>query len=358
VRFEPADSEGEEGLVFTCEARRLVVRGPRVGRFLEHVVPLLDGTRTIDEIAQNVADDVPAPELEGTLALLVENRLVRDAASGALPTGVGERLGPQLSYLDEVGLDPAIVVHRLAEACVAVLGLGALGGVAAGALAAAGVGRLLCIDSSAVTAADPYLAQLYVVGDVGRPRAEVVRERIAAVAPDTSVEVNAEPLLTDEAVAGAVGGADFVLGCVDPGLASGTYKLNRVCLEQRISWTAGTASAFTGVVGPTVIPHETACYLCYQGRAIACLDDPADALADLKQQDESKTDTSTFRENLAFGAGIVGNLLALQAFQALTGIRPATVGRVLTFDFMSTTMTQHVVLRKPWCPACFAAEGT
>ena len=165
-------------------------------------------------------------------------------------------------------------MHRLAEACVGVVGLGALGGVAASALAAAGVGRVRCIDSAAVSAADPYLAQLYGLGDVGRPRAEVVQERIAAVAPETSVEVNAEPLLTDEAVAGAVAGADFVLGCVDPGLASVTYKLNRVCLEQRISWTAGTASAFMGVVGPTVIPYETACYLCYQGRAIACLDDP------------------------------------------------------------------------------------
>ena len=73
--------------MFTCEARRLVVRGPALGSFLEHVVPLLDGSRTLDEIEQEVAEVVPASELEGTLSLLVENRLVRDAASGGSDSG-------------------------------------------------------------------------------------------------------------------------------------------------------------------------------------------------------------------------------------------------------------------------------
>jgi molybdopterin-synthase adenylyltransferase len=358
VRFEPANEEGEEGLVFTCEARRVVIRGRSLREFLEIVVPLLDGRHTLDEIKDQLAEVVDPPDLVGTLTLLQQNRIVQDVAYGALPSDVYERLGPELSYLDEVGLDHALVVDRLAGARVAVVGVGGLGAVAATALAAAGAGHLRCVDSSAVSAADPYLTQLYGLDDVGRSRAEVTRDKIRAVSPATSVEVRPEPLVSDEDVANAVEGADFVLGCVDPGLASITYKLNRACLEQRTPWCSATVSAFDGIVGPTVIPYETACYLCYQGRVVACQDDPVDALADLRHQDESKTDTSPYRENLAFGAGIVGNLLALQAFQALTGTRPSTVGRILAVEFMTSTMSQHVVLRKPWCPACFPADAT
>jgi bacteriocin biosynthesis cyclodehydratase domain-containing protein len=53
----------------------------------------------------------------------------------------------------------------------------------------------------------------------------------------------------------------------------------------------------------------------------------------------------------------VGNLLALEAFRALLGVPAAASGRVIVFDFMESTSKKHVVLRKPWCPACFATKA-
>ncbi len=119
----------------------------------------------------------------------------------------------------------------------------------------------------------------------------------------------------------------------------------------------GTASAFEGIVGPTVIPYETACYGCYQARAIACRDDPASALRELDSRYDERDDLSGVRENLPFTAGIVGHLLALQAFQFIVGIRPRSVGRVLVVDFLTSATSEHVVLRKPWCSACFSASS-
>jgi bacteriocin biosynthesis cyclodehydratase domain-containing protein len=356
IRVEPPDHTGEEGLIFTSEGKQLVIRGRSMREFSERVVPLLDGRYTLEEIQEELADVFDPSELERSLALLVQNRVVEDAEQTTISPHLEERLGPQLSYLREVRTDPGPVVDRLAGARVTVVGLGPVGAVAATALGAAYVGHLRCVDSSAVSPADPYLAQLFALDDVGRSRSEVTRERIRAVNPATTVEVVTGALLTDEDVVNAVDGSDFILGCLDPGLASLTYKLNRACLKLSIPWSTGRVSAFEGIVGPTVIPHETACYLCYQGRTVACRDDPVEALADLRQQDESKTDTSVHRENLAFGAGIVGQLLALHAFQALTGLRPASTGRILAIDFLNSTMSHHLVLRKPWCPACFPPD--
>ena len=357
VRYEPPDDGGEEGLVFSSEGKRLVVRGRAFRDFVDLVVPLLDGRHTLEEIEQRVASVFDPGDLERSLNLLVENRIIEDAELTPLPAEVETRLAPELSYLWEVGPDPSLVVDRLAGARVSVFGVGAIGAVAATALAAANVGHLRCVDSTAVSPADPYLAQLFGLQDVGNSRARVTRDRIQAVNPAASVEVLADELLTDQDVGRAVEGSDFVLGCVDPGLSWVTYGLNRACLEQRIPWCAATVSAFQGIVGPTVVPYETACFVCYERRAAATRDDPAGVLADRRELEESRTDTSPYRENLAFGAGIVGNLLGLQAFQALTGLRPPTAGAILKVDLSSSTTSRHLVLRKPWCPACFQADA-
>jgi molybdopterin-synthase adenylyltransferase len=358
IRFEPpVDGDGEEELVFTSEGKRLVIRGRSLGLFLERVVPLLDGTHTLAEIEERSADLFDRRQLEESLGLLTDSGIVEDAEASRISPEQRGRLEPQLAYLSEVGADPADVVEMLADSRVTVVGLGALGTVAATALAAANVGSIRCVDGSAVSSADPFLAQLFGLDDVGRPRAEVARDRILAVSSTTSVEIVSGELADDEAVAAAIDGSAFVVCCVDPGLSSIAYKLNRACLAALIPWSSATVTAFEGVVGPTVIPYDTACYLCYQMRAVAARDDPERALEELRELDRSRADGSAHRENTAFGAGIIANLLALEAFKALTGIRSTLAGRILTVDLWGAATKQHTVLRKPWCPDCFAGAA-
>jgi len=353
LRVEPSANEGEETLVFTSEGRRVVIEGSSCHAFVEHVVPLLDGQHTLDDILVRVDGVFDPRQVEESVSLLAQHRILVDAEAMIVSPELEERLEPQLAYLREVSVDPAQVMARLADAKVTVVGLGAVGAVAATALAAANVSHLRCVDSTVVSPADPFLAQIFGVDDVGRRRADVACERIRTVSPAASVEVLAGELRTDEDVVAAIAGSDFVLACLDPGFASIIFKINRACLAERVPWSSGSATAFEATVGPTVIPYETACYLCYQMRAVACTDNPQESLAELKRQDSSPRDGSRHRENLAFGAGIVGQLLALETFKALTGLRPSTSGRLLSVDFIGLGLKQHIVLRKPWCPACF-----
>ncbi len=357
LRFEPPGSAGDEMLVFTSASRRVVIKGHSFREFVDTVVPLLDGRHTLEQIQEQVADVFAPQDLADCFALLSGQRLIEDAEAISFDTTLAERMEPQLNYLREVSFDPMRVQEQLAEASVAVLGLGALGAVAAAALAAAGVGSIRCVDNLPVAPSDPFLAQIFTLADVGQPRTAVIQRRIAGVNPAIKVETVADGLATDADVAAAIAGSDFVLGCLDPGLASLTYKLNRACLQTRKSWCSGEVSAFEGIVGPTVLPYETACYLCYQMRVVACAEDPEDALAGLKYLNQRKADHSDRRENLAFGAGVIGNMVALEAFKALAGDKPATVGKVVVFDFVQATSQTHIVLRKPWCPACFAARS-
>ena len=353
LRVEPPGSDGEEVLVFTSARRRVAMKGHSFREFAELVVPLLDGRLTLAEIQERVAGTFSGKDLGTCIDLLLRQQLLEDADAADGPVALPERLAPQIGYFREIGGSAPQLQQRLRDATVTIVGLGALGAVAAVSLAASGIGRIRCLEHRQVAPTDPFLAQSFAVADVGRSRTDVVHERIVGVNPEAAVEAVGDALATDADVAHAISGSTLVLNCLDPGLASLTYKVNRACLERRVPCCFGEVTAFEGIVGPTVLPYESACYLCYQMRLVACAEDPEDAFAALKHLDSRQADDGGVRENLAFCAGVVGNMMALEAFKLLLGGRCSTIGSIQVIDFTRGASAKHVVLRKPWCPACF-----
>jgi len=246
--------------------------------------------------------------------------------------------------------------EKLRSSTVAIFGLGPLGAPVATSLASAGVGNLRCFDHLCVDSSDVMLNPLLRQEDVGQPRTEAIKRLISGVDAGTHIAANSIFPESEDAIAEMVQGADFAVCSADPGLSNLFYKLNRACLKKSIRWTSGSVSGFEGIVGPTVTPGETACYLCYQMRAVGCAENPEEQFAHLKYLDGRKQDDGASRENLVFGVGVIGHLLGLEVFRGLTGIgTAAATGRVLIFDFVEMTSQRHVVLRKPWCPACGTA---
>jgi bacteriocin biosynthesis cyclodehydratase domain-containing protein len=357
MRVEPPGSDGEETLVFTSKRRRIAIKGHSFREFAEKVVPLLNGRQTLAEIQARVVETFTAGDVADAIGLLHQNNLIEDAESWSAAASPADWRDPQSAYFRELGESPARLQEKLHASNVAVFGLGPLGAVVASSLAASGVRRISCIDREPVMPSDTFLAQCLTLADVGRPRTEAVRDRLAAIDPAVRVDIVGDVLKSDADVLGALRGMDLVIGCLDPGHASLSYKLNRAVLAARIPCCFGDVSAFEGVVGPTVIPFESACYLCYQMRLVACAEDPEDAFASLHYQDQRAVDDSPRRENLPFCAGAVGSMMGLEGFKLLLGGRSSTIGSILAFDFTRGRTSRHVVLRKPWCPACFAPDA-
>ena len=354
LRFEPPDSTGDEALVITSERRRIKLKGHSFREFMTEVVPLLDGKRTLEEIQELVSGTFAPQDLEAALEMLASEGLLEDQDRGAPEAPA--RLEHQLNFFHEAGLDPERAQDRLANATVSIVGMGPLGAAAAMALAAAGVGNLRCVDAGEVLPSDPMLNPQFQPADVGKLRAEIVCGKAVALLPDMKATAYTEPLETDEAVLHMIAGSGFAIGCVDQSMSNLMYRLNRACLQAGLRWTAGSVSAFEGIMGPTVTPFETACYLCYRMRAVACTENPEEEFAQLRFLDRRKRDDSGRRENLVFGPAIIGNMLALETFRALLGLPVSASGRVVVFDLMESTSQKHVVLRKPWCPACFVKK--
>jgi molybdopterin-synthase adenylyltransferase len=358
ILCEPPDAKGEEVLRFVSDTRSVKIKGRSFRDFQLRVVPLLDGTRSFEDIAEAVGDLFAHAELHAALTLLAEQNLLRDASLSAGLSDDAVSREPQINFLHEIAGQPAEVQRKLAAATVAVLGLGAVGAGASLALAASGVGAFRLIDHLRVSPADPYLSPAYAGDDIGASRAEIVRRKLEQDAPHAAIVVQDAPLETDAEVTAAVAGSDFVLCCIDGGQASLAYKLNRVCLASGTSWIACDCSAAEITVGPLVVPGRTACHLCYKMRLVAGSETPEDEFAFQSFLDRRKHDDSIHRQNLVFTAGLGAQLVALEAFKQLSGVLPpVTRGRIFVFDTMQLTSTPHVVLRKPWCPACSATAA-
>lgn len=105
--------------------------------------------------------------------------------------------------------------EAIARMRVAVFGLGGVGSYAAEALARSGVGALLLVDGDCVDDSNINRQLVADITTVGRPKAEVMRDRVLRVQPDC--RVTALHLFYDEATADSVDFSqyDYVVDAID-----------------------------------------------------------------------------------------------------------------------------------------------
>ena len=106
-------------------------------------------------------------------------------------------------------------VIKLNNSSVALFGVGGVGSYAAEALARAGVGRILLVDSDTVSRSNINRQLCALQSTVGRPKVEVVAERIRDVNPDALVETRRDFVLPDNIDTFDLASFDFVIDAID-----------------------------------------------------------------------------------------------------------------------------------------------
>ncbi len=222
--------------------------------------------------------------------------------------------------------------RRLKGSSVLVVGAGGLGSPLALYLAAAGVGRIGLVDFDRVDLTNLQRQILYSSDDVGRPKLEAARERLAALNPDIEIVAHEGRLTSDDALE-LVGRYDVVADGTDN--FPTRYLVNDACvLTGRPNVYAsifrfdGQLSVFDAARGP--------CYRCLfpepppPGLVPSCADGGV----------------------LGVLPGVVGTLQALEALKLLLGIGSPLVGRLLLFDALGLSWRELAVEKDPGCPVC------
>jgi bacteriocin biosynthesis cyclodehydratase domain-containing protein len=280
-------------LVLEHGHRVLRLDGAAVEELLPRVLPLLDGTRPIADIAAalGAADEEPVRHAVGVLA---EAGVVVDGP----PAECGAELRATAHLLAaERGASPAAVAGRLADAAVGVVGSSAAAGEATRLLRRSGVA---CVERRAWD--DP-------------------------------------------------GHADVFLVAPSPGEAAGELaEWNRRLLRLGTPWLQLLPfdGCFTGV-GPLYVPGDTACHDCYRLRRAAALG--IGPLSDALDEAPTAAEAGPVLETAAAAVAVL-HLLRWVAHRdaALPGVLFALEPRD------GVRVTAHRVLRVPRCPACSPVE--
>lgn len=230
---------------------------------------------------------------------------------------------------------------RLLAAHVAIVGVGALGTVAADLLARAGVGRLTLIDRDVVERTNLQRQTLFTERDAreGRPKAVAAAERLR----EANADIRIEPVPTDLVATNALdvldraqfGPPDLVLDGTDN--FTTRYILNDACVQSRRPLVYGGAVAWGGSQ-MTVIPGETACLRCIHPEPPA----------------PGETETCDSVGVFAPVSAIVASVQAGEALRLLLGLRRPGSGSLLRFDLDAGRRSRldAAELRDPDCPCC------
>ena len=107
-----------------------------------------------------------------------------------------------------------IGIKRLADANVAVFGIGGVGGYVAEALARAAVGAITLVDSDVVDESNINRQIIAMQSTVGKPKVDVMRTRIADINPGCNV-VTYKMFVDADNIEGVLGGVTYAVDAVD-----------------------------------------------------------------------------------------------------------------------------------------------
>lgn len=257
----------------------------------------------------------------------------------------------QVQFFARGQADGKSVQKALGRARVLLLGAGAIGSHAADSLAASGVGQLQLLDPGQATPEDTRVSALLDAQDAGRPRADALAAHVARRNQHVQVSVKSADLTSAEQVRGLLGGVDCVVVCLDSPAPHLLHVVNQAVLRANRRLIVGQVYQGVGVIGPTVIPHQSPCYQCYELRRLANLPNYEEVMqyeTRLRELPGIRSEVVAPRPLVA----VLGRLVALDVFRLLTGTPPQTVNHILRVDFFAPSMTYHRVLRLPNCPAC------
>lgn len=155
-------------------------------------------------------------------------------------------------YLRNIGTLGLEGQARLLESCVGVCGLGGLGGYVVECLARYGIGRLILADGETFVESNLNRQILCREEDLGRPKVEVARERVAAVNPSLEVTTHFRFLTADD-VPETFGEAQVVVDALDT--VSSRLDLEAGCRRLGIPMVHGAIAGNCGQV-MTVYPGD------------------------------------------------------------------------------------------------------
>jgi sulfur-carrier protein adenylyltransferase/sulfurtransferase len=223
--------------------------------------------------------------------------------------------------------------RKLLGAKVLCIGTGGLGSPVAMYLAAAGVGTIGLVDFDKVDLSNLQRQIVHGTSDIGRPKVESARDRLADINPGVDV-VTYDSILNSDNAFEVLEPWDLVIDGTDNFPVR--YLVNDATQILGKPLVYGTIYQFDGQATVFMPGREAPCYRC------------------LFPQPPPPGTVPSCAEGGVFGVlpGIVGCIQATEAIKLVAGIGEPLIGRLLLFDALVMEFTTVNIRWDPECPVC------
>ncbi|MCA3077697.1 MAG: TOMM precursor leader peptide-binding protein [Rhodocyclaceae bacterium] len=327
----------------------------RSAELFQAVQPLLDGSRTRDQVLVELGLAGEAEEVGRFLDQLLARGLATDRH--IFPPSFTREEALAFSsvarYYARTG-DSTAALNALRSARVVVAHDGPMTANLLRGLLQAGIGRLTIVGDARVTAGDYQRSPWVAWNDIGRPWAEVFAAQDGHSRPGTQIDYGGPLPVETAGWKQVLTGSDTAV-CVISGpvrFRDWMRKFNLAALDLGLPWlTVAALDDYEVSVGPYVQPKATACYSCLEYR----LKGNMNGLASAKRL-EDFLETGAAHEDFGyFGplADIAAGVAVQEICDVLVPDRLArTMGQIMLFDVSEYKFQSHAVLKLPRCPAC------
>lgn len=288
---------GDSSVLVRGHSGSVVLRGAFVANALPALLSRLDGGSRHDALIGTV-EPALRPEAAELLSILSQRGFLADGPASSDP------MHNRLASWGLAGADAKAAQARLAAARIGVAGIGSVATALTRALIDGGVGECTRID------------------------------------PAHTPEPDAGPTPT------------MIVLASDRMSLAGVDAVNRMSQQDGVPWLLVRIDRTTALIGPYVVPGQTACFTCYEQRARANADHPREheALFQTWRQIRDGAGPSPIPPEYA---AILGNWVALDLMRAIAlGRNAAAAGRIISLDLQSLTSASREILRLPRCPDC------
>ncbi len=218
--------------------------------------------------------------------------------------------------------------RKLHDATVAIIGLGALGSVAAELLARAGVGTLVLVDRDCVEFSNLQRQFLYAEQDIGKPKAVACSERINAINSSIILKTHVTDL-NYKNIFSLLKDVDVIIDGTDN--LETRYLLNDFSKQQHISFIYGGALGSKGRMYVCSGKKQDPCFSCIFPDASA----------------EGTCDTVGVLNTIT---SIIGTLQANECLKLLLGLDYEK--HLIYVDVLTSNFQKFSVKRSSNCPTC------
>lgn len=231
--------------------------------------------------------------------------------------------------IPEVGLEGQ---KRLRDSSVLIVGAGGLGNPASIYLAAAGIGNIGIVDFDNVEISNLQRQILYHEDDIGKPKAEVAKERLLSINPRINVKSYKIKIDSSNAI-DILSSYDIVIDGTDN--FPTRYLLNDACTLLGKPYIYASIFRFDGQVS-VFYAKDGPCYRCLFPRP-----PPPDSVP-------------TCAEGGVLGVlpGIIGSIQAIEAIKLILGKGDVLIGRLLLFDALDMKFTEIKIAKRQDCILC------